>query len=246
MRTGVSWHPTRDLAFLFQVKEAIDEMTSPQESIEASAAGAANTSAQQEVATNGQSQAPPPPGRAPEDTRVTPTSAGDDVEHQLAEARQQTDVLKDALQRERAEFLNYRRRAAQERDESSVRSRTNVLQAMLPALDDLERALQQTPADSAREPWVEGFRLVGRKLMALLEKTGMIRVGAVGEQFDPRFHEAAATRPPASPDEKAGTIGEVIHPGYRLGDQVLRPAQVIVVGEAAPPGEQDTGATSPG
>lgn len=210
-------------------------MTAPQESEQP------NAPSRQEI------EASASPEHAADMEAASASPSGEGLERQLAKAQQQAGELQEALQRERADFLNYRRRVGQEREELGQRARVDVLRTLLPALDDLERALQQAAADRTRVPWVEGFQLVSRKLLALLEKAGVERIGAVGEPFDPRFHEAVAQRPPMRPDEQAGTIGEVVRPGYRLKDQVLRPAQVIVVSSAAtPPGGQDTGAASTG
>lgn len=210
-------------------------MTAPQDTTgtnEFGDAGALDQPGSEASEAQAQSQATPPPSdaRAGPDEASSTQEGDDGQEHQAAKAQQQVSALTDALQRERADFLNYRRRVAQEREELAERVRANALQAILPALDDLERALDQTPASQAQEPWVEGFRLVGRKLLTLLQQAGIARIGAVGEPFDPRLHEALAERPADHPDEKADTIKEVIRPGYRLGDRVLRPAQVIVVG----------------
>lgn len=215
-------------------EEAIHQMTTPQES---------DTPTQGEMETRTQAT-------SPQDRTTEPTQAptpGNGVQNQLAQAQEQANTLHEALQRERADFLNYRRRAAQEREDVSQRVRAQVFRTFLPVLDDLERALQQTPEGGAREPWLEGFRLVGRKLATILEQAGVTRVGAVGEPFNPIFHEAIGHRPPARPDEQVGSIAEVVRPGYRLGDQVLRPAQVIVVSSAStPPSDQHAGAASAG
>jgi molecular chaperone GrpE len=157
---------------------------------------------------------------------------GGDQEGALADARRRLSELEAALQRERADFLNYRRRAIQERDEAGHLARISVFRKLLPMLDDLELAHRQTPASGADEPWVEGYRLVARKLMQVLEQAGVTRIGAAGEPFDPHAHEAIGQRPPAHPGERAGTVGEVVRPGYRLDGLILRPAQVIVVADA--------------
>jgi molecular chaperone GrpE len=171
------------------------------------------------------------PGNRPTEPGLESATADNNPERQLAQAQQHASALQEALQRERADFVNYRRRVAQERDELGQRMRVDVFRALLPVLDDLERALLHTPPGGTREPWVEGYRLVGRKLVNLLEHARMARIGAAGEPFDPRFHEAVGQRPPAHPGEKAGMIAEIVRPGYRLGDEVLRPAQVVVVSD---------------
>lgn len=99
-------------------------------------------------------------------------------------------------------------------------------------LDDLERALAATPEELSEQPWVQGLFLVGRRLTAQLDQLRVQQIGAVGEQFDPRLHEAITMVPRA--DVPEGAIVQVVRTGYILGERVIRPAQVIVAGAPAP------------
>lgn len=144
--------------------------------------------------------------------------------------------LLDLLQRERADFVNFRRRAAQERTEERDRGRMEVLNDLLPLLDDLDLALTQAPADLAEHPWTRGLLLGRRRLLDFLARTGLEPFGAAGDVFDPALHEAVFFD--QRPDFDGRRVETVIRPGYRMGERVVRPAQVGVVGpvEAKTPG----------
>jgi molecular chaperone GrpE len=129
-------------------------------------------------------------------------------------------------QRERADSQNYRRRAEQEKAEAFDRGRGEVLLQVLPVLDDFERALEALPAERREEDWVQGLMLIERKLRAALESTGLERIAAEGQPFDPWEHEAVLHEDRS--DVEAGTVATVARQGYRLGGRVLRPAQVVV------------------
>jgi molecular chaperone GrpE len=140
---------------------------------------------------------------------------------------QRQDML-DLLQRERADFLNYRRRAAQERAEERDRTRLEMLEALLPLLDDLALALSQVPPDLAEHPWTRGLLLSRRRLLDFLARAGLEPFGAVGELFDPALHEAVFYE--QRPEFAVRRVETLVRPGYRLGGRVVRPAQVGVVG----------------
>lgn len=134
------------------------------------------------------------------------------------------DRLMDQLQRSVAEFQNYRRRSDQERLRMKQIATHEVIQSVLPLLDDLGRAIANMPEDQRGSGLGEGLNAIERKFFGVLERNGVHPVGAVGEAFDPAFHEAVAT------DESGdrSTIVEVYQTGYRQGDSVLRPAMVKV------------------
>jgi molecular chaperone GrpE len=95
--------------------------------------------------------------------------------------------------------------------------------SLLPVLDDLERALNSIPPKATKRPWVEGIRLIERKLRASLEAQGLTPIKALGEPFDPNFHEAVR-----QDKGKEGIVIEELQKGYKLYDRVLRPAMVVV------------------
>lgn len=156
------------------------------------------------------------------------------------------DEALDLLKRERANFLNYRRRVDDERRTEASRVRGQALEPLLPLLEELDRAFGEVPADLKSHPWTQGIALVRRRLQEALEALGFESVGRPGEPFDPQVHEAVIYEPSSEATEQM--VSEVIRPGYRLGDLLLQPAKVVVRGpelvqgspEATPePGERD-------
>jgi molecular chaperone GrpE len=146
---------------------------------------------------------------------------------QKLEAEQlKTEEYLDMLRRTQADFVNYRRRASQEQGEGRTAAQIALLEQLLPVLDDLKRALEATPPELAHHPWVQGIRLVAKRLMTTLEQMGVQQFGRPGEKFNPRWHEAVMTE--ARPNMPEGSILHVTRPGYALGERVIRPAQVIV------------------
>jgi molecular chaperone GrpE len=121
------------------------------------------------------------------------------------------------LKRERADFLNYKRRVERERAEDRERTR-----------DDIDRALAHLPEDLRGHPWAAGVSLARDRFLEALRKLGVERVGNTGERFDPEVHEAVVYQ--TDPDAREQRVKNVMRPGYRLGPRLLRPAQVIVAG----------------
>ena len=144
------------------------------------------------------------------------------------------------LQRERAEFANYRRRTAEEREANLGLAGEDLIRKVLALADDFDLAIEARPEAIAADPWVEGVAAIDRKLRALLESEGVKEIDASpGRPFDPREHEAIATVPGTGRDE--GEIVEEIRRGYRLRDRVVRPALVAV---AAPNNQADAPGTT--
>ena len=127
----------------------------------------------------------------------------------------------DALQRERASFTNYRNRSLRDQEGARTKGIEDVLTALLPVLDDIDRARQHGELTGP-------FAAIADKLDASLEKFGIERYGAVGDEFDPTVHEALMHQP--DPEATTTTVNLVIEPGYRIGDRVVRAARVSVVG----------------
>lgn len=134
--------------------------------------------------------------------------------------------MKELVQRVQAEFVNYKRRSEAERSVRAESVRGETINVFLPIVDDLERALTHLPASVAAEGWAQGLALIGRNLQALLERLGVTRVGVVGEPFDPNIHDAVAYE--EHPEQPEDHVAAVARSGYRLGDRVIRPAQVVV------------------
>ena len=141
----------------------------------------------------------------------------------LAEVTRERDVYLDNLQRLKAEFDNYRKRAARDQESLVARAHERLVKELLPVLDDLGRALET--AEQHEEAKLEdGVRLVERQLGDVLAKEGLTEIETDGV-FDPHIHEALLAQPS---DAESGTVIEVLQKGYRLGDHVLRPARVII------------------
>jgi molecular chaperone GrpE len=132
------------------------------------------------------------------------------------------------LKRERADFLNYKRRVERERAEDRERTREETLRQLLPGIDDIDRALAHLPEDLRGHPWAAGVSLARDRFLEALRKLGVERVGNTGERFDPEVHEAVVYQ--TDPDAREQRVKNVMRPGYRLGPRLLRPAQVIVAG----------------
>ena len=149
------------------------------------------------------------------------------------EALQSADDYLGALQRERAEFQNFKRRTSEERMRDLGLAGEDLIRKVLGLADDFDRAIEARPASIAEDAWFEGIAAIDRKLRLLLESEGVTSIDATpGRQFDPREHEAIANVPDA--DRSEGEIVEEIRRGYRLRDRVIRPALVAVASAAAP------------
>jgi len=143
----------------------------------------------------------------------------------LEEAQNRADEYLDSLQRERAAFQNYRRRIERERAEQALSVAGDLLLRLLPTLDDFYRAMDAVPAGE-RDQWFAGVALILRKLERFLADEGVVEIEALGQPFDPAFHEVIGMD--AGADAESGTITQVLQRGYSLGERVLRPALVRV------------------
>ncbi|HMU91555.1 MAG TPA: nucleotide exchange factor GrpE [Anaerolineales bacterium] len=143
--------------------------------------------------------------------------------NQLKEAEARVIEYKDGWARSQAEFQNYKKRIERDNELTYASMKGDIIKKVLPALDDLERALQNRPADDA---WASGIELIARKMQNILEGEGLKRIDAKGKPFDPNFHEAISHEP-ADGVESEHVI-DVVQNGYMLGDRVIRPALVRV------------------
>jgi molecular chaperone GrpE len=148
--------------------------------------------------------------------------AAEEVDELTAATRERDEYL-DTLQRVKAEFDNYRKRALRDQEALVARAHERLVKELLPVLDDLGRALEA--AEQHEEGKLEqGVRLVHRALAGILEREGLAEIETNG-RFDPNIHEALLSQPSGAEE---GTVIEVVQKGYRLGDRVLRPARVVV------------------
>lgn len=141
----------------------------------------------------------------------------------LTEEKAKAEANLAGWQRAQADFINYKRRSEQEKEEIVKFANTALLLNLLPVLDDLERAFAAIPPELADADWVTGIRLIERKLWAVLELQGLSPIKALGEPFDPHLHEALRQE-----KGKDGIVVEEMQKGYKFHDRVIRPSKVAV------------------
>ncbi|MGB0098292.1 MAG: nucleotide exchange factor GrpE [Solirubrobacteraceae bacterium] len=155
----------------------------------------------------------------------------DELDELTAKAEKADEYL-DLAQRTKADFENYRKRAVREAAAAKERGVAKLALELLPAVDNLDRALEVAEAagngENGDTTLVSGIKLVHADVIAALARVGIERYSPQGERFDPQHHEAVAQQ--LAPGTEPGMIIEVYQRGYRLGDSVLRPAQVVVAG----------------
>jgi molecular chaperone GrpE len=157
------------------------------------------------------------------------------AEEALAVTTKELERLQDRLLRLQAEFENYKRRMARERAEFVKFANEELLLEFLPILDNLERAVSAARAEAASTPLLEGIEMVVRLFRSTLEKFGVEPIEALGQPFDPGFHQAVAQV--ESRDGQENLVVEEIQRGYRLEGRVLRAAMVRISRAASgPPG----------
>ena len=142
---------------------------------------------------------------------------------QLKDAESKVVEYKDGWARTQADFQNFRKRVERDNEAFKASTKGDILKKVLPVLDDLERALQNRPADDA---WANGIELVARKFQNILDMEGVKRIEAKGVAFDPNFHEAISHEP--SDEVESGHVIDVVQNGYVIGERVIRPALVRV------------------
>ena len=177
---------------------------------------------------------PPPAPPAEEAAEAGSSGQGDagqveqDLDALLA-AEQQRDEYLDLARRTKADFENFRKRMAAEVQAASARGRSDLIREVVPVLDDLERALQAAgldPEGDSPDGLAHGVLLVFRSLRETMTRNGIEAVDPKGERFDPQWHEALSTQ--AVEGAEPGTVVETMQKGYRLGEQLIRPARVVV------------------
>jgi molecular chaperone GrpE len=151
-----------------------------------------------------------------------------------ADLQKERDEFLAALQRERAEFTNYKRRTAEEREAMAGLAAEGLIRKVLALADDFDLAVEHRPASGVDDGWVEGITAIDRKLRQLLESEGVSTIDAgAGRQFDPHEHEAVVNVP--NTGRPGGEIVEELRRGYRLRDRVIRPALVAVADHDSEP-----------
>jgi molecular chaperone GrpE len=148
------------------------------------------------------------------------------LREQLAQAQAQAAEYLDSWRRATADLSNARKRMQRELEEYRAAAAERVLEKLLPVADDVHRAFVNVPADQADSDWVNGFRMIQRKLDQLLESESVSVIATAGQSFDPALH-FAVSHEEAEGYEEGQIIGEVAQ-GYRLNDKVLRASMVRV------------------
>jgi molecular chaperone GrpE len=167
---------------------------------------------------------------SPED----PEKRVEELEQRLVEAEGERDQRLDDLRRLAADFDNFRKRAVRDQENLVARAHERLMKALLPVLDDIERAL--VAAGEHEEARLhEGVELVARELREAVKREGLQEIETEG-RFDPHVHEALLSQPS---EQEEGTVIEVLQKGYRLGDRVLRPARVVISQGVGPEAEPE-------
>lgn len=141
------------------------------------------------------------------------------------ELLQQISELTEALQRERADATNLRRRHEEQLSSLQAMAKAGVVRDLLPVIDNFERALKHKPEDLADNQYIKGIQGIVKQFEQTLEKLGVQKIKTAGEHFNPHLHEAVSMEEGSGEHE---IVSEELQPGYSMGDEVLRPAMVRV------------------
>jgi molecular chaperone GrpE len=205
-------------------------MTDIEETVEPQALDQDNSD---EIRRNPDASASGAGGHDPAESQSPTGSRSDDDEaaeiegelDQLVKTAAQRDEYLALAQRTQADFENYRKRVARDATAAQERGVTGLARELLPALDNLDRALAAADQD---DPLLQGVRLVRAELVGALTRAGIESFSPDGEEFDPSLHEAVATAAQGADGAPSGTVVEVYQSGYRLGASIIRPARVVV------------------
>jgi molecular chaperone GrpE len=192
-------------------------------SIAPEGADPASSSPQQSTPPEGVYPASSPPQQSTSAQGVDP---GGEIEAELDEmvkTAAERDEYLALAQRTQADFENYRKRVARDAALAQARGVSKLAKELLPALDNLDRALE---AAAEEDPLLTGVKLVRSEIAAVLARVGIEAFAPLGEPFDPNLHEAMAQQPIEG--ATSGTVAEVYQNGYRMGDTIIRPARVLV------------------
>jgi molecular chaperone GrpE len=167
-----------------------------------------------------------------DDVSAEASAKAEDVEIVKEESKEEEEPLRLQLLRLQADFDNFRKRQVRERAEWITRANEDLFLELLPVLDHYEMGLKSAEDHQTDCSVTEGFKLVYNQLLDLLEKHNVSPIASIGEAFDPHVHEALTHLPS---DKPAETVIEQVRRGYKLGDKLLRAAQVVV--SSGPPEE---------
>jgi molecular chaperone GrpE len=148
------------------------------------------------------------------------------LEEQLAEAKEEAAKNMDSFLRAQAELSNARKRFEKQQLQVYTSANADLVTKLLPALDDFGRAVDSVPDSIRADSWFEGIELVHRKLIGILESLNVKEIEAIGQPFDPNYHDALAQEP--SDEYESGIVTREMIKGYQIGDKVVRPSLVYV------------------
>ena len=158
--------------------------------------------------------------------QASPSAASDaDSDDAMAGLQADLDRFRDLALRSQADFENYKKRAAREKEDAMKYANSSLLQRLVSILDNFELGLTAAKTESEQSPIYSGMVLVQKQLNDLLEENGLQAIEAEGKKFDPNLHEAIAHEPSGSAE---GTVVRQARRGYRFKDRLLRPARVVV------------------
>ena len=167
-----------------------------------------------------------PAAEQPQPTEISETAKGEEKTQELAEAGKQVEYYKDLLLRKVAEFDNFKKRAESEAVAVVKYAKVDVIQSLLPVVDDFERSLKLSRDSRESEAFLKGVDLIYQKLTKFLEAQGVTEIDSLGKEFDVHYHDALLQVP--RNDVPPHVVVEVVEKGYMLDDRVLRHAKVIV------------------
>jgi molecular chaperone GrpE len=169
------------------------------------------------------------PAQPADEAAEQSTQVEQDLDALLADTQRERDEYLDLAKRTKADFENFRKRMVAETEAANARGKADLIREVVPVLDDLERALQAAgldPEGDSPDGLAHGVLLVFRSLREALARNGVEVIDPQGEPFDPQLHEALSTQPGSGAEP--GIVVEVVQKGYRLGEQLVRPARVVV------------------
>jgi molecular chaperone GrpE len=179
-----------------------------------------------ETGANGAAAEPQDSPKAEAEAAKPEAAAELTTEQKLAEAQAEVGRVRDQLLRTAADYDNYRKRTRRSEDDAERRGRERMLKDLLPVFDNLERAVQHAESSPEAQAMASGLRMVIKQFTDTLEKSGIKRVVAVGQPFDPTRHEAIQHLESAA--HPAGVVMAEVQPGYLMGDSLVRAAMVVV------------------
>ena len=159
----------------------------------------------------------------------TPSGIEDRVDAlnaEVEEVSREKDQFREMFQRAQADFINYKRRTEEERDELHKHASSRLILKLLPVMDEFNLAIDHASQSDAGASWLEGIKLIERKLNSVLESEVVTRIEVEGEEFDPLEHDAMAYQESAG--HREGQILSVVREGYKMHGRVIRPALVIL------------------